>query len=67
MKIKDNRFDKGKVITETLKCPLCKKDDHDVIEGNFSIDASDGWHGKQVRDITLYRCKGCGNVFSDKW
>ncbi len=47
-----------------MKCPLCKKEEHKEIEGTFTTDVSDGWHGKQVEIISLYYCNICGVVFT---
>ena len=46
-----------------MKCPVCDSKERDNIEGNFTIDVSDGYHGKQISDVSVFLCKKCGNIY----
>lgn len=57
------------------ECPVCKgkkyekyneEDQHyEEVHGHFTVDGGDYYH-PQIYTIGIYRCKSCGDIFSDK-
>lgn len=50
---------------EPEKCPVCKGTGHEAVDGSFYARGEDGEGFGCSYKIVMYRCKKCGNLWSN--